>query len=137
VTIKEITEYIGSNFTYGADIRLSLEHEEEFVVPNPISLGTNADAIDKRIWEKEVDEYAKRKAKHEDNCRELFSLILGQRTDYLKAKLESFSSFPATKEDFDVFQLIKSVKGITFHFEDSNCHLEALHDSNIRLYGLW
>jgi hypothetical protein len=50
VTMKEIAEYIGSNFTYGADIRWSLEHEEEFVVPKPISMGTNADAIDKRIW---------------------------------------------------------------------------------------
>jgi hypothetical protein len=27
VTMKEIAEYIDSNFTYGADIRWSLEHE--------------------------------------------------------------------------------------------------------------
>jgi hypothetical protein len=50
VTMKDIAEYIGSNFTYGADIRCSLEHEEELVVPKPISRGTNDDAIDKRIW---------------------------------------------------------------------------------------
>jgi hypothetical protein len=48
MTMKEIAEYIGSNFTYGADIRWSLEQEEEFVVPKPISLGTNADAIECR-----------------------------------------------------------------------------------------
>jgi hypothetical protein len=101
--MKEITEYIRSNFTYGADIRWSLEHEEEFVVPKPISLGTNDDAIDKRICEKEIDEYVKRTAKHGDNCRKLFSLILRQCTDYLKSKLESLSKFPAMKEDSDVF----------------------------------
>jgi hypothetical protein len=50
MTMKEMAEYIGSNFTYGADIQWSLEHEEEFVVPKPISLGTNADVIDKMIW---------------------------------------------------------------------------------------
>jgi hypothetical protein len=136
VTMKEMAEYIGSNFTYGADIRWSLEHEKEFVVPKPISLDATADAIDKRIWEKEIDEYVKRKAKHGDNCRTLFSLILGQCTDYLKAKLESLASFPTMKEDFDVFQLIKDVKGTTFLLEDSKYHLEALHDAKIRFYTL-
>jgi hypothetical protein len=32
MTMKEIAEYIGSNSTYGADVRWSLEHEEEFMV---------------------------------------------------------------------------------------------------------
>jgi hypothetical protein len=54
VTIKEMAENIGINFTYGADIRQSLEHKEEFMVPKPISLDATADAIDKRIWEKEI-----------------------------------------------------------------------------------
>jgi hypothetical protein len=63
------------------------------VVSKPISMGTNADAIDRWIWEKEIGEYVKRKAKHGDNCHKLFSLILGQCTDYLKAKLESCSAF--------------------------------------------
>jgi hypothetical protein len=40
------------------------------------------------------------------------------------------------KEDFDVFQLIKAVKGITFHLEDSKYHLEALHDAKVRFYAL-
>jgi hypothetical protein len=92
--------------------------------------------LDRRIWEKETDEHVKRKAKHGDNCHTLFSLILGQCTYYLKAKLYSLSSFPAMKEDFDVFQLINAVKGITFHLEDSTYHLEALHDANIRFYAL-
>jgi hypothetical protein len=35
VTMKEIAEYIGSNYAYGADIRWSLEHEALFVVPRP------------------------------------------------------------------------------------------------------
>jgi hypothetical protein len=136
VTMKEIVEYIGINFTYGSDIRWRLEHEEELMVPKPISLDTNADAIDKRIWEKEIDEYIKRKAKHGYNYCKLFSLILGQCTYYLKSKLESLSSFPSTKEDFDVFQLINDVREITFHLKDSKYHLEALHDAKIRFYTL-
>jgi hypothetical protein len=64
VTMKDIAEYIGSNYAYGADIRWSLEHEALFVVPKPKKPADDADAIDTRIFEKEVDEYVKRKAKH-------------------------------------------------------------------------
>jgi hypothetical protein len=40
------------------------------------------------------------------------------------------------KEDFDVIQLIKAVKGIRFHLKDSKYHLGALRDANIRFYAL-
>jgi hypothetical protein len=60
----------------------------------------------------------------------------GQCTDYLKAKLESLAGFPTMKENFNVFELINAVKGVTFRLEDSNYHLEALHDAKIRFYTL-
>jgi hypothetical protein len=49
----------------------------------------------------------KGKGKHAENCRKLFSLMLGQCTDYLKAKLESLPVYASMKESFDVFTLIK------------------------------
>jgi hypothetical protein len=113
-----------------------LEHEKVFVVPKPTKLDTTADEFDKRIWEKEVDEYVKRKSKHESNCRTLFSLIHGQCTEYLKANLEALVGFPAMKENFDVFELIKAIKGVTFKLEDNKYHFEALHDAKIRFFTL-
>jgi hypothetical protein len=56
VTMKEIAAYIGTKYTYGADIRWSLEHKKEFIIPKPTPLAAAADDIDKRIWEKEIDE---------------------------------------------------------------------------------
>jgi hypothetical protein len=52
VTMKELAEYVGSTFTYGADIRWSLEHDDRCVVPKPQQLPKEADDIDKRVWEK-------------------------------------------------------------------------------------
>jgi hypothetical protein len=52
VTMKELAEYFGSTFAYGADIRWSLEHEDRCVVPKPEKLPTDADEIDNRVWEK-------------------------------------------------------------------------------------
>jgi hypothetical protein len=40
------------------------------------------------------------------------------------------------KENFNVFELIKAVKGITFSLEDSKYHLDDLQDVKIRLYTL-
>jgi hypothetical protein len=77
VTMKEIAEYIGSIFTYGADMHGLLEGQVG--VPD---------------------------------------------------------HFPSHEGDFDGFQLIKTVKGIAFHLEDSTYHLEALHYANIRFHGL-
>jgi hypothetical protein len=118
-TMKEIAAYIGTKYTYGADIRWSLEHEKEFVIPKPTPLAASADDIDKRIWEKEIDEYVKRKSKLQSSCRTLFSLIHGKCTEYLKAKLEALA-----------------VKWVTFCLEDSRYHLDALHDAKIRFYTL-
>jgi hypothetical protein len=99
-------------------------------------LASAADDIDKKIWEKEIDEYLKRKSNHESNCRTLFSLIHGQCTDYLKAKLEALAGYPSMKENFNVFKIIKAVKGVTFRLEDSKHHLDALHEAHIRFYTL-
>jgi hypothetical protein len=48
--MKDIAAYIGTKYTYRADIRCSLEHEKVFVVPKPTKLDDKADDFDKRIW---------------------------------------------------------------------------------------
>jgi hypothetical protein len=42
--------------------------------------------------------------------------ILGQCTEYLRAKLKALSEYLGMKEDFNVFNLIKAIKGITYKF---------------------
>jgi hypothetical protein len=86
------------------------------VVPKPKKPADYADAIYIMIFEKEVDEYAKRKAKHTENSRKPFSLILGKCTKYPRAKLKALPKYLDMKEDFSVFHLIKAIKGITYKF---------------------
>jgi hypothetical protein len=109
VTMKEIAECVGRNYSYGADIRRTLVHYALFVVKRP-KKPDDMDEIDTMIFKKEVDEYAKRSEKHGENCRTLFSLILGQCSDYLKAKLRSLPIYSYIKESFDVLCLIKAIK---------------------------
>jgi hypothetical protein len=47
--------------------------------------------------------------------------------------LKALPEYLGMKEDFNVFNLIKAINGITYKFEESSYYMEALHDSKIRL----
>jgi hypothetical protein len=139
VTMKEIAAYVGSNYSHGADMRWKVEHEALFVVTRPKKPDTTTtpmDEVDTMIFKKEVDEYVKRREKYSENCRTLFSLMLGQCSDYLKAKLSSLPIYSDIKESFDVLCLIKAIKQITYKLEESTYHLIALYDAKMRLSSL-
>jgi hypothetical protein len=91
---------MGSNYSYGADIRWTVEHEALFVVTRPTKPDTTTapmDEVDTLIFKKEVDEYVKRREKHSESCRTLFPLMLGQCSDYLKANLSSLPIYSDIK----------------------------------------
>jgi hypothetical protein len=122
VTMKEIAEYVGSNYSYGADIRWTVEHDALFVVTRPKKPDTTTtpmDEVDTMIFNKEVDEYVKRREKHSENCRTLLSFMLGQCSYYLKTKLSSLPIYSDVKESFDVLCLIKAITQITYKLEGS------------------
>ena len=71
--MKEIAEYVGRKYDHGADIRATLENRERYEPTKPKDLGEKAQELtEKRIWEQEVDEYVKQKAKLTENMRKRF-----------------------------------------------------------------
>jgi hypothetical protein len=139
VTMKEIAEYVGSNYSYWADILWTVEHEALFVVTRPKEPDTTTtpmDEVDTRIFKKEADEYMKRQEKNSENRRTLFSLMLGQCSDYLKAKLSSLPIYSDIKESFDAPCLIKAIKQISYKLEEIMYHLLSLHDAKMRMFSL-
>jgi hypothetical protein len=135
-SIKELAEYVGRTYTYGGDIRWTVENEKMFPVPCPKDVAADAGATDKRIWERRVDEYVKRKNKIAANCETVFSLILGQCSEYMRAKREGLGSYETTKYSFDMIALIKAIKGLTYQF-DQKYHSMALHQAKKRFYNLY
>jgi hypothetical protein len=110
VTIREITTYIGRTYDYGGDMRWSIKNKAKFVPLKPTDIGTLTDPTDKRVWEKEIDEYVRRKAKLTVNCEKLYLLILGQCAEHMLAKLELLSEFKKIDHDLDVIKLTKAIK---------------------------
>jgi hypothetical protein len=133
-TIREITSYAGRTYDYGGDIRWSIKNEKKYVPTKPADVGTTATTTDKRIWEKEIDAYVRRKAKLTANCEKLYSLILGQCTEHMVSKLESLNDFKEIERALDVIKLMKAIKGVSYQFEGQKYEDEALHQAMKRFY---
>jgi hypothetical protein len=133
-TIQEITAYTGRTYEYGGDIRWSIKNEKKYVPTKPDDVGTTARATDKRIWEKNIDAYVRRKAKLTANCEKLYSLILGQCTEHMVSKLESLDGFKEIERALDVIKLMKAIKGVSYQFEGQKYEDEALHQAMKRFY---
>ena len=136
---KEVDEYIGRKFDYGADIQRSLENEMKTGVPVPSrEIGTEADGSlsgnQKFIWEKSMTEYVKRETKLDKNFQKAYALIFGQCTDHMHSKLEASEDYQTTRGNYDVLLLIAATKGLTYKFDGHNHQSHALHDAKQDFY---
>jgi hypothetical protein len=78
------------------------------------------------MWERRVNEYIKRENKLEENCRTAYSLVTGQCTEYMRAKLEAAPGFKGLKSKFNLIGLIKTIKGLSFKFEGQQSKTRSL-----------
>jgi hypothetical protein len=78
-----------------------------------------------------------RDIKLNENCEIFYSLILGQCTEYMRAKLESLNDYEKMKDTFDVITLIISINRLTCQFEGQQYHTHATHQAKKRLYLLY
>ena len=87
-TTKKVLSYAGRSYSEAQDIRIALETISEISIKAPKKETTGDDTINTLILNKEVDAYIKRKHAYRQNKAYMFSVILGQCTDAMKAKLE-------------------------------------------------
>jgi hypothetical protein len=135
-TTKEIGEYVGRTYKYGADIRQAIEG---LILPTfamPSDPPDKCSRTEERIWEKSVDEFVKQKAYFGENVKTVYSLILGQCTEAMRAKLESKKSHVVVSAASDGIELLKNIKSIMFNFQSQKYGPMALHESKKRLYQL-
>ena len=132
--MKEIAEYVGRKYDHGGDIRATLENKKRYEPAKPKDPPDGASVTEKRIWEKEVDEYVKQKTKLTENMKKAFSLIHGQCTEYLRAKLEALPNWTVIKQDYDVLALIKAIQGLTYSFDGESYEYHAMYHAHRQLY---
>lgn len=135
-TTKEIAEYVGRTYKYGADIRMAIE---TLIVPTfsePTDPPKEASRTQVRIWEKRVNEFVKKETHLEENIKTIYSLIFGQCTEAMRAKLESISSHQTIAAASDGIELMKNIKTVMYNFQSQKYAPLALHESKKRFYAL-
>jgi hypothetical protein len=117
IVTKEIAEYVGRDYPYGGDIRWTLHNLELFKEEEPNELTVASSVLTKRMWKKRVDKYINRENKLKENCQMAYSLVIGQCTAYMRAKLEAVEGYRDMESRSDLIGLIKTIKGLRFQFE--------------------
>ncbi len=137
LTTKEVAEYVGSKYEYGGDIRGAIEKGELPTIAKPRDPPTKTTKTDQRIWEKQVDQYVKRSGILEENVRKAYSLIYGQCTEALRAKLEAHPDFKAASTAYNALDLLGAIKASMFSFQAQKNPSHGLHEAKQRFYSLY
>jgi hypothetical protein len=128
-TLEELDSYVGLHFKYSpGDIKKMIKSMTDTEQTLPADPKDKASKTEKRIWEKEVDSYCKRKDTYISNKIALYSVIWSQCSEVMQARLKSSKDFESMNDDSDSLALLLEIKGISYRFEaQSNLYLALTH----------
>jgi hypothetical protein len=107
-TTHEICEYVGRTYKFGADTKMALQTLKKPVFQDPPDPPPGATRTQIRKWEKHVDELVKRETSLESNLMSAYSVIYGQCSDVMRAKLESRPDFDTIESTSDSLSLLET-----------------------------
>lgn len=94
----------------------------------PTDPAANVSWTQVHIWEKQVNEHMKRGIILMENLETAYSLIYGQCSDALRAKLESRPNHAVIEGAADSIGLLKNIQTVTFQFQSQWYSPLALHE---------
>jgi hypothetical protein len=139
--MKRVAEYVGAEFKQGGDIHSTIENEVMLPIPLPVEPVVVAPAqalstAQTLIFKGQIDQYIKRNALLQENTQKAYSLILGQCTELLRAKMKQSADWATISVVFDVLGLITRIKSIVFKFDDQKFLPVSLHQAKQNFYSL-
>ena len=135
ITTEKIAAYAGRTCKEAQDIRVAIEKVEDIKIPKPVKDTEGDDAINEKILNRDIEAYVKRKAIYRQNKSSLYSVVMGQCTDAMKAKLKGISAYSTTDENSDVIELLKLIRQSTFDFQSNQYPFLAIHTSLKLFFG--
>ena len=135
-TTWEITNYVGTKYKNGADTQQAIENEVLPTIVMPADPGSNASATEKRIWEKQVDGYVKRLEQLDDNIKMLYSLVWGQCTDAMQARVRALAGYATATMNKDGLALLAMIRKTAFNFQSQKKLHHAVHESKKNFFKM-
>ena len=139
-TTTKVQEYIGRVFTFGELLSPALESPKDGIPKLMVPVVTYADPgkpteIEKLLLTEEVKIHIKKKSSLEENNRKLFSVVKGQCTDAMLARIEGHDNYASSKNDRDGLALLAIVKSISYAYQHKEYVPLALHKTMHRFYN--
>ena len=134
-TTHAIADYVGRTYKYGGDVKMCLTKLEQIVIDVPTQPEGN-DAVLKSIFNAEITEHVKRKCFLRENLKSAYTLIWGQCTDFLKAKLEALKTFDGIETKQCPIDLLKAIKSIIYNYEEHKYIYSAVYEAYKAFYNM-
>ncbi len=104
-------EYVGANYTYGADIKFIVNELQDpiFVEPRNLDTSPKPTETQKLIHAKKITNFIKQKDELMINKVIAYSFVWGQCTEAMRAKLKGFQTLNTIKRSSNVIKLLKLI----------------------------
>jgi len=105
--------------------------------PPPADYRTDkGDPAAKHLWEQEAKEAIRDKVDLDRAVKQLYSLVTGQCSEAMLARLEAHSECPALDASRDAIGLLRVIKSICFNFHDQKYTPQSIHEAKVRFYAI-
>ncbi|CAB9528179.1 hypothetical protein SEMRO_2166_G317270.1 [Seminavis robusta] len=137
-TTMEIAELVGRTYTKGNYTKLEIESLTSQDLDRPKlpmeADGTTAstDEVDLAIFKQEVAAYVKGADKLKENRQNAFSLIWGQCSETLRAKVQASADLPALNKSANVIGLLQAIRSVMLQFQTRKYQPLAILESKRR-----
>jgi hypothetical protein len=134
-TCEKLERYCTKPYKYGNDLRYMVRHMKDKQLEKPIApvtiKGTSEmDPTDKLIWTQEVNNFVKRKVAYETDKANLATIIWGQSSEALQAKLRTLPDFEEKFENDDSLWLLSQIRAIVYKFESQGSMYKSLYQAH-------
>ena len=129
IATEKNAAYAGRTCKEAQYVRVTIEKVEDIKIPKHVKDTEGDDAFNEKNLNRDIEVYVKRKTIYRQKKTSVYSVVMGQYTDDMKAKLKGMSADSATDENSDVIELLKLIRQSTFDFQSNQYPFLAIHTS--------
>jgi hypothetical protein len=133
-TTEVLGQYIAKYVKYPADMTCLTRELKQPSITRPLDLTSSASEFEKLQWKQEVEDYFKRNRQLQHNTKTVYSVIWGQCSEALRARLKSHPDFDVNDTSQNCEWLLKTIKGIMIRFESQRFVFLSMADATQQVF---
>ena len=113
-SIRLMSGYVASKYDNGDDIKMMLNELKMTTLENPEALDSMLDGVEKDIYIEDFKAYSKYKRALTRSAKKLYSLVLGQCTESMRAKMKGKEDWKKIDNRSNSVEILNIIKEISF-----------------------